>query len=73
MIIDNYICQYIAFDELDIQPVYDYFGYGLNMLIKVLLEKPIGFHTKEVVEAMAKIRLLIVQHYGKLELIDDTL
>lgn len=66
-------CNPSAFDELDIQPVYDYFGYGLNMLIKVLLEKPIGFHTKEVVEAMAKIRLLIVQHYGKLELIDDTL
>lgn len=58
-------CNPSAFDELDIQPVYDYYGYGLNMLIKVLLEKPIGFHTKEVVEAMAEIRKKIMYHFGE--------
>lgn len=66
-------CNINAYDELDIKDVWDYYGYGINLLPKVFLENSLGFHTKELIEAMAKIRLLIVQHYDKLKIIDDTL
>lgn len=66
-------CDSNAYEELDIKDVWDYYGYNMNLLLKVFVENALGFHTKELIEAMAKIRLLIVQHYDKLKMIDDTL
>lgn len=66
-------CNINSYNEFDTKDVWDYYGYGINLLPKVFTENPLGFHTKELIEAMAKIRLLIVQHYDKLKIIDDTL
>lgn len=64
-------CDTTAFDELSIQDIYDYYGCGLDLLIRVLLEQSIGFHTKEIVEAMAVVRKRIILYFGNdLKVID---
>ena len=65
-------CDMNAYDEIDIKFVYDYYGYGTNLLLKVFVDNAVGYHTKELIEAMAKLRLLIIKYYGdELKLIDD--
>lgn len=64
-------CDNDVYDDIDIQPVYDYYNYGLNTFLKECVKNPIGYHTKELVEAMGKWRMLVFVHFGKdMELID---
>lgn len=64
-------CDKTAFEELDIQPVYDYYGYGIDSLINKLLDNPIGYNTKELVQEMGKVRTDIIVHFGtELNVID---
>lgn len=64
-------CDTNAYNDLDIPFVYDYYNYGLNTFLKECVKNPIGYHTKELIEAMGKWRLLVFVHFGKnLELID---
>ncbi len=64
-------CDTTAFGELSIQDIYDYYGCDLELLIRVLLEQSIGFHTKEIVEAMAVVRKRIILYFGNdLKVID---
>jgi hypothetical protein len=57
-------CNDSVYNELDIQCVYDYYGFGLEFLIKVLLENSIGYHTEELIKAMGSVRKNIVLHFG---------
>lgn len=66
-------CDESAYDELDIKDVWDYYGYNMNILLKAFTENELGYHTKELIEEIAQIRLSIVIYYGgKLKLVDDT-
>ena len=58
---------------MDIKDVWEYYGYGLDYLLKEFIKNPIGYHTRELIEAMSKIRLLLIVHFDKLGIIDDTL
>lgn len=66
-------CDVSAYEKLDIKDVWEYYGYGLNYLLKEFIKNPIGYHTRELIEAMSKIRLLLIVHFDKLGIIDDTL
>ena len=66
-------CDVSAYEKLDIKHVWEYYGYGLNYLLKEFIKNPIGYHTRELIEAMSKIRLLLIVHFDKLGIIDDTL
>jgi hypothetical protein len=64
-------CNKKEFDELDINQVYDYFGFGLESLLDELLKNPIGCHTEEMIKKMGKIRTDIIVHFGtELNVID---
>ena len=66
-------CDESAYDELDIKDVWNYYGYNMNVLLKAFTENELGYHTKELIEEIAQIRLSIVMYYGgKLKLVDDT-
>lgn len=66
-------CDVSAYEKLDIKDVWEYYGYGLDYLLKEFIKNPIGYHTRELIEAMSKIRLLLIVHFDKLGIIDDTL
>lgn len=66
-------CDVNAYEELDIKDVWGYYGYGLDYLLKEFIKNPIGHHTRELIEAMSKMRLLIIVYFNKLGIIDDTL
>lgn len=66
-------CNPNAYDALDIKDVWEYYGFGMNYLLKEVVKNDVGFHTKELIEAMAKMRNLLIQHFGKFEIIDVTL
>lgn len=67
-------CDESAYGELDIKDVWDYYGHNMNSLLKIFSNNEIGYHTKELVQEIAQIRLSIVIYYGdKLKMIDDTL
>ena len=59
---------------MDIEDVWDYYGYNINNLLKIFSENELGYHSQELIKEIAQIRLSIVIYYGdKLKLIDDTL
>lgn len=63
-------CDTSAYEELDIKDVWNYYGYNINLLLKEFISNSLGFHTKELIEAMGKIRALIFIEYDKLKIID---
>lgn len=66
-------CDVNAYEELDIKDVWEYYGYGLYYLLKEFIKNPIGYHTKKLIEAMSKIRLLLIMHFNELGIIDKRL
>lgn len=66
-------CDVSAYEKLDIKDVWEYYGYGLDYLLKEFIKNPIGYHTRELIEVMSKMRLLLMIHFNKLGIIDYTL
>nr|DAM58170.1 MAG TPA: hypothetical protein [Bacteriophage sp.] len=66
-------CDVSVYNQLDVKDVWEYYGYGTNFLLKEFVKNDVGFHTKELIEAMAKLRNLLIQHFDKFKIIDATL
>ena len=40
------------------------YEYGLDYPLKEFIKKPVGYHTRKLIEAMSKMRLLSIVHFN---------